>query len=236
MKKLFKKAYWLYFYSLAAAFLLVFYPIFWFLLKILKSGEAAHYLRKNLCRIWLFLGGIRLVPDQLKLPEGPAIICSNHFSELDIPVLLATSNRKIRFLGKAELLKWPLINLFFKYFDLVVDRNNKNDRLRSFKECSRYLQKGEVIVIFPEGGIHGNQPSLHAFLDGAFALAGRNQVPIIPVSLPDNYKIVHSDNREGRPGKVRLIQSKPKYGLSASREEVKKLKQEVYAEIERYLD
>ncbi len=53
------------------------------------------------------------------LPPGPYVICSNHSSYLDIiqmyPILPRT---KFMFIGKAELLRWPVINIFFKKMDI----------------------------------------------------------------------------------------------------------------------
>ena len=54
------------------------------------------------------------------LPEGAFIIASNHSSHLDTVFLYRIMPRYFAFVGKGELLKWPLFRLFFRTSDMAL--------------------------------------------------------------------------------------------------------------------
>ena len=158
----------------------------------------------------LLFAGIRYwLEEPDSLPTAPYIICPNHTSYLDILLIYATCNQFFVFLGKKELGSIPLFNIYFKQFNLLVDRNNPKASSLALEECAKRLRAGCNVVIFPEGTISLRAPQLRPFKNGAFKLAIQEQVPILPVTFTNNYKIVSAKPSRfmdySRPGKAGVI-------------------------------
>ena len=140
--------------------------------------------------------------------EGPYVVCANHASYLDILLMFLILPDDFAFLGKAEVLKWPIINVFFlKGIDIPVYRGS----VRRAKECldlaDLALKEGRSIAIFPEGGMDINNHKLRRFKNGAFKLAIDNQVPLVPIAFLNNWRLF-SDHADllgsGSPGIAKI--------------------------------
>ncbi len=89
----------------------------------------------------------------LRKVKGGKIVASNHFSNLDIVLLIAyfypiTFARKI--LAKIELGKIWISKVVFKGVGAIfIDRSRVD--IKAMKETVKYLQKGKTIIMFPEG-------------------------------------------------------------------------------------
>ena len=144
------------------------------------------------------------------LPAGPFIIAPNHASYLDIflmPTLFA--GHPFRFLGKSEILGYPLIKTYFRNFNIPVDRSNRMKAAKAFIQVRRAIQSNWSMVIFPEGGIpDSDKPKMMPFKDGAFQLAKDLGVPIVPVTFVNNH-LLFSDPEDVfgycRPGIATIV-------------------------------
>ena len=158
-------------------------------------------------RIFCFYGVKKL--KNSSLPEGPYIIIANHSSYLDIFLLYSIlPKHRFVFLGKSEILSYPIIRTYFKNLNIPVFRGDKSKAGQSYNLASKAVKEGWSIVIFPEGGIPDNQcPKMIPFKDGAFKLAKTLNIPIVPLSFTNNYKLF-SDPTEilgpARPGISRV--------------------------------
>jgi 1-acyl-sn-glycerol-3-phosphate acyltransferase len=107
-------------------------------------------------------------------------------------------------MGKSEILNYPLIKTYFKFLHIPVDRSDKRKAAQSMLQAKSKLQDGWSIVIFPEGGIEdGLAPKMAEFKPGAFVMAQKNKVGILPISLITHYKLLtEPQNTKGgsRPG------------------------------------
>ncbi|MDH3355766.1 MAG: 1-acyl-sn-glycerol-3-phosphate acyltransferase [Chromatiales bacterium] len=115
-------------------------------------------------------------------PHGAAVVVSNHFSGLDPFLLIAASHRPLRFLMAIEEynrfgLKW----LFKAVGCIPVDRHGRPER--AFREARRVLERGEVIAIFPHGGMRLDSEHKRKLKPGAVRLAQMVDCPIVPVRL-----------------------------------------------------
>lgn len=131
------------------------------------------------------------------------IICANHTSNLDIPSISYLVKGDFSFMGKDELLGNPVTGLFFRTIDIPLNRDSKMSAFRAFKRAGDFLRQGRSLVIFPEGGIADDYPpQLAPFKIGPFRLAIEQNVPIIPVSIPDNHEKMWDDGSKygTRPG------------------------------------
>lgn len=165
----------------------------------------------------------------------PYVICANHASYLDIILMyrILPKNRFL-FIGKAELLKWPIINIFFKKVDIAVNREKRSSGMRSIIRAKQEIQDGWSIVIFPEGGIPIDAPRLSPFKNGAFKLAIDAQIPVLPVTIIDNWQLFNTDpllTGRARPGMARVIVHDPIETAGMSKKDLINLRQQTYETI-----
>ena len=124
------------------------------------------------------------------MPKGPSIIIANHASYLDIFLMYSIlPNSPFIFLGKSELLRYPLIRTYFKWMNIPVYRDNPSKAARSFVKAGQKAKAGWSLMIFPEGGIPEKNPQMIPFKDGAFRLAKHLKIPIVPITFKNNYKL-----------------------------------------------
>lgn len=214
LKKRFGQLLTFWFLLLFVLSFLIQYPLYLLLLGIKKAHPWAHRLR--VAWAWfLFAGiGVRLrVQREAKLKRRtPYIYCANHASFLDIPVLAAAVPGTSHFMAKYELSKIPLFGLFFRTIDIAVPRGHRRGSHRAFEQAMERVKRGGNIMIFPEGGILPGAPMLKAFKSGAFRLAIANNIPIVPVSLIDNWRILEDAPWPAlSPGKSRVVVHAPIY-------------------------
>lgn len=129
----------------------------------------------------------------LPAKDAPYIIASNHRSHLDGPALLwALRPVSFRFLVKFELLYVPVMGLAFWAIGMVfVKRGNRASAEKSVAQVVGRIQAGENIVVFPEGtrsrGLDGAK--MLPFKKGAFIMAQKGGVPILPVGIAGSAEI-----------------------------------------------
>ena len=207
--------YRIYFAVIFFTVLTVLYPVFWVLLLKDKNFERVFKLKVWTSRIILFLDFIyvKKIRYPENMPAGPFVICSNHSSYLDIIQMYAILPRtKFMFIGKAELLRWPVINIFFKKVDIAVNRQKRHSAMRSIIRAKKEISKGWSIVIYPEGTVPANTPKLNPFKQGAFKMAIEEQVPILPITLLDTWRLFQTDpplTAPARPGLSRVVVHDP---------------------------
>ncbi|NLO89722.1 MAG: 1-acyl-sn-glycerol-3-phosphate acyltransferase [Clostridia bacterium] len=119
--------------------------------------------------------------------EGPVVIVSNHLSLWDPMAVGAAIERRIYFMAKAELFKYPIVGLIVKSWGAFPVRRGHLDR-EALKNAMKVLKRGDVLGIFPEGK---RSPSgkLQKFKPGAVSLAAKYGAPIVPVGLIGTKKI-----------------------------------------------
>lgn len=176
-------------------FLLVF-PFFWLFTRYDSWKPAGHYMNK----IWAHaVFGSCFIPTDIifkfKPKKGQSYVyCANHTSFLDIPALCYALPGYFLFLGKASLLKVPMFGFMFKNLHIPVDRKSLKSRHESIVKSMEAVDKGRGLAIFPEGTITDNtSPIMNPFKDGAFRIAIEKKVPIVPITLPFNWKILPDD-------------------------------------------
>ncbi len=166
------------------------YPIFLFLFGKKKRYRTAFKLKK----IWswflsLITGVVLIRKGKENFPEPPYVVVSNHSSYFDIILIYPLVPHYFTIIGKAEIMKWPLFNIFFtKGMNIPVDRRSRTDGHKAYTRSVEELKKGNSMVLFPEGTIPDNVPNMRRFKNGAFKLAIEQQVPIVPVTFIKNYK------------------------------------------------
>ena len=143
------------------------------------------------------------------IPKGPMLIVANHTSYLDIFLMYSIlPDNAFLFLGKSEILKYPLIKTYFKKLNIPVFRDNKRKAAKSVIQALIEVRKGWSIFIFPEGGIPDVvHPKMIPFKRGAFLIAKQAQVPILPMTFLNNHKLFSDPEQilgPARPGVSRV--------------------------------
>ncbi len=113
--------------------------------------------------------------------EGPYILCSNHLSNLDPIFLVISHKNQIRFMGKAELFKNPILGYIFRKFGAFSIERGKRDK-QALYNAENILKNGEILGIF----IEGTRSKTGEFLrprSGTALLACKANLPIIPVCI-----------------------------------------------------
>ncbi len=125
------------------------------------------------------------------------IICANHTSNLDITAIILLAKRNYVFMGKEELLRNFITGIYFRTIDIPLNRESKMSAFRAFKKADQNLKEGKHLVIFPEGMISEIYPPvLQPFKNGPFKLAIENGVPILPVTIRNNWNLMWDDGKK----------------------------------------
>lgn len=123
----------------------------------------------------------------------PHVYAVNHASALDIPVLYVNLPFQFRIAFKKELLSYPVVGWQLKRSGQVcIDQQNPAHSISSIRAALKGLKEGLPLVIFPEGG-RSADGYIKPFLPGAFFLAIKAQVDIVPVALVGTYELLPMD-------------------------------------------
>lgn len=144
-----------------------------------------------LSRLLLSLCGTQVwVRGREHLPQGAAVIISNHRSFLDAPLLIQALNRPIRFACHYYLTQVPGLREIALGLGCIPLSQGRRNQMRFFRRAECHLRQQELIGLFPEGADRIARPSLSheigAFQSGFAHLALRSQVdplPIVPVVI-----------------------------------------------------
>jgi 1-acyl-sn-glycerol-3-phosphate acyltransferase len=205
MKTAFHNLYKTYAYSVFIITLIPFYPITALLVlnKKTRKWSTPVFLTWSYLLSVLFL--IFVKKQGAKPDKSTKIIIANHTSYLDIFMMYQIlPMHHIVFMGKSEILNYPLIKTYFKHLHIPVNRSDKRQAAQSMLMAKRKLQEGWNIIIFPEGGIPDHiAPKMADFKPGAFVMAQKNNVSILALTLQSHYKLLSEpQNIKGssRPG------------------------------------
>ena len=111
----------------------------------------------------------------------PLIICGNHRTYLDPPLIVATAKRDMRFLAKEELYKNKFLAALGWVFEAIPVKRDEKD-VTAIKESLKDLKNGQCIALFPEGTRNGLEKGQKA-KDGAAFFAVKTGAKVIPVGI-----------------------------------------------------
>ncbi len=117
--------------------------------------------------------------------EGAAILVCNHVSFVDAVVLMAASPRPIRFVMDHQIFRIPVLGWFFCLAKAIPVAPQKVDPAtyeRAFEHAAAALADGDLVCIFPEGGIT-RDGALAPFKGGVMKILARQRAPVVPMAL-----------------------------------------------------
>lgn len=119
--------------------------------------------------------------------KGPVLVTPNHITYIDPFLVGALIKRRIYFMTWDEVFRIPVVGKVADWFGAFPVKLEGHDRF-AIKRTQDYLKDGQVVGIFPEGG-RTTSGKLDPFKQGAFRLAMRAGVPIVPVTINGAYDI-----------------------------------------------
>ena len=128
----------------------------------------------------LFLLPVRLEGVE-RIPPGGVILVANHISWKDPPWLTFALGRAVRFMGKEELFRVPVLGGILRLAGNFGVRRGEADR-RAMVTALRVLQAGLPLGFFPEGHRSESGAMIRAH-PGVGLIARRAGVPIVPVGV-----------------------------------------------------
>ncbi|HMW16576.1 MAG TPA: AMP-binding protein [Accumulibacter sp.] len=180
------------------------------LLGSLITHHLAHHLVHHAARWALALTGLRVdvsrSANRPLLPDQSHLLLVNHCSYLDGLVLCAAlpPAGRHRFVAKREFVEQPLIHRFLQALGtLFVERFVATKGAEDVAEIVAALQRGDKIVLFPEGTF-SREAGLKPFRMGAFVAAARAGVPVVVAGLRGTRQVLRDQNWLPRHGKISL--------------------------------
>jgi len=234
MKLFFKKVH-TYFYRYSVG---TFYVILWPLMYYFSRKPERYKSMNKMRRLWGYLSSrIAGIKYHFEFEEPidwsrTYIMCPNHTSNLDITAVSILTKNNFSFMGKEELLAGFVTGLYFRTVDIPVNRKSTIASFRAYKKAGERLGNGMSMVIFPEGTISGNYPPrLVEFKNGPFRLAIEMQVPIIPITALDTWKVLWDDGLKygSKPGVCHIFVHKPIETKDMTVDDADALRDKVYA-------
>ena len=162
----------------------------------------------------------------------PHVYAVNHASALDIPVLYVSLPFQFRIVFKKELLSYPVIGWHLKRSGQVcIDQQRPSRSVAAIRSAVKSLQAGMPLVIFPEGGRTADG-ELKPFLPGAFFLAIKAQVDIVPVALVGTYELLPMNTYHIKPRPLEMRVGRPISTAGHSMREMEALSEKVHQAME----
>ncbi|POI31260.1 hypothetical protein CIB84_004989 [Bambusicola thoracicus] len=194
-----------------------------------RSFENMKILRMAILVVKYVLGVKIVVKGKENLrTKKPCVLVLNHQNSLDIMVMMQMLPNRCVPIGKKEILYMGSFGLACWFSGIVfIDRKKREESIAVLTEMAHTMRKDNFhVLIFPEG-TRNHSGSMLPFKRGAFQLAVRAQVPIVPVVI-SSYNSFYSEKEKRFTSGTSTIQILPAVetvGLSS--DDVPKLTEQV---------
>jgi 1-acyl-sn-glycerol-3-phosphate acyltransferase len=139
----------------------------------------------------------------------PYIYAVNHLSALDIPCLYAGLPVQFRIMAKRNLFIYPFLGWHLRRSgQIAIDRSDARSSLRSLMRASETVHNGTSMLVFPEGG-RSQDGLLQEFLGGAFYVAIKAGVDVVPMALVGTRDALPMNSYIIRPTPFQLVIGRP---------------------------
>lgn len=182
---------------------------FWASVSILGSlvsgsGRLQHFCMRRWSRDNLWLSRVRVEIEGLEHIDGSRsqLLVANHSGLHDILSLAAHLPIHFRWVAKKSLFGVPFMGWHMRRAGYIpIDRENPREAARSIIAAAEIIRGGINAIAFPEG-TRSHNGDLGAFHSGAFALALRTGVPLVPVTLEGSHRVIMPKTRRVNPGVI----------------------------------
>ncbi len=152
---------------------------------------------------------LRISGETVSNPRKPYVVVCNHQSLADIP-LISNLPWEMKWMGKKELFDLPVIGWMMRLSDdIYVDRKNARSGAQALLRAQKVLEQKCSVMIFPEG-TRTLDGRVRSFADGAFHLAVRAGVDILPMAIEGSFNCIPKNSwKFGEPSEIRLAVLSP---------------------------
>lgn len=141
-----------------------------------------------LLRIFFFIFYRWKVIGRENVPEtGAVVLCSNHISNFDPPIIGSAIKRKVHFLAKHELFKVPLLGPLIRHLGAFPVKRGLADK-QAVVQSLKLLRENKVLLIFPEG-TRSRTGKLGKAFPGAASFALKTGAKVVPVAIVGPYRL-----------------------------------------------
>jgi len=175
------------------------------LLLVLPGLRLRRTIGCYCARAWLTVAGVRIdYAGADLLPDSPSVIVANHSSYIDGVLLKAVLPARFGFVIKKEMVRVPLAGLLLRRLGAeFVDRFNRHSGAMDARRLMRAASGGGSLVFFPEGTFI-DKPGLSRFHGGAFTIAARARMPVVPLVIHGARHVLPGNSIWPRPGRVQI--------------------------------
>lgn len=177
-----------------------------------RTRRMFHWIPRTHSKIVLRLFGIRLEVrgGENIQPGRPYVYVANHASLFDIPASVVGIPDRIHIVYKRELHRIPFFGWGLKWGSdyIAIDRGRGTEAAKSLEEAVEKIRGGKSVLLFAEG-TRTKDGKLQPFKRGAFHLAVRAGVPVVPVTINGSYNILRKGTFTVNPGRITLVIDKP---------------------------
>jgi 1-acyl-sn-glycerol-3-phosphate acyltransferase len=212
------------------------------LTALLTRSEQAYFsLARFFAHTVLSLCGVDLVVEGAERVDFKQnhVLVANHASMFDIPAVLAGIPGNVRIVYKKELERIPIFGWGLRYggMYIAIDRGRRQEAVHGLETAAARIARGGSVLMFGEG-TRTSDGKLHEFKRGAFNLAVRAGVPVVPLTINGSFRIMPKGSLRIHPGTITLIVEHPvPLRNSNGRDAELEVRDEVHAAIERhYID
>lgn len=176
-----------------------------------RSGAMQHWCARWWCRIiaWTIFARIRVSGEENISRDRSYVYMANHASLIDIPALFAYLPFQFKIMAKKQLFYVPFMGWhLWTSGNFPIDRADGRKTALSLRRVIEQVRGGKSLAVFPEG-TRSPDGRLQEFKPGAFKIAVRAGVPIVPVTIRGTSDLLPKGSLAPRPGRVDVIIGEP---------------------------
>ncbi|MFA5720269.1 MAG: lysophospholipid acyltransferase family protein [Acholeplasmataceae bacterium] len=151
------------------------------------DGKIKHFYIRHLSDFTRMILRMRItkVIGKENIPNSNFVIYANHKSNTDPFTLVSSIRRPMGFAAKSGVFTIPIIKHWLRSFGCInINRDNDREAIKEILVGIKNVEAGLSMAIFPEGGIKSRETTLmEEVKPGAYRLATKPQVPILPVAI-----------------------------------------------------
>jgi len=176
-----------------------------------RTGKMQHWCARWWCRLvaWTIFVRIHVSGVGNVQPDRPYVYMANHASLIDTPALFAYLPYQFRIMAKQSLFWIPFLGWHLSTAGhFPIDRRDPRRTAMSVRRVVERVRGGMSLAVFPEGS-RTPDGRLQAFQPGAFKIALRAGVPIVPVTIRGAFELLPRTTLAPTPGRVDVIVGEP---------------------------
>lgn len=164
--------------------------------------------------------GLENIPE-----EGGALLIANHVTWLDGVLLILFCPRPVRFIADADFVEKGVLGRLARDYKTIPIRPGRRSMVESLRAGRQALRDGELVCIFPEGGL-SRTGQIQGFRRGFVTVLHGSDAPVIPLHLGELWGSIFSFERgkffwkwpRRLPYPVSIVFGRPMYGVKDQQE------------------